>query len=422
VPSKFKVKSEFSRNVLTLMTGTTIAQAIPIAISPILTRVYSPQDFGLFALYMSVVSIMSVVVTGRYELAIMLPKKEEDAKSILHISLLITLLISVATLALVSLFNVQIASLLGNEDIADWLYFIPLSLLLVGFYQTFTYWINRRREYKKLSISRISQSTTTAGTNILMGLNNFQFFGLILGTILGQAVSLFILSKSMLSSKRSCFFSFDWSALVHFLKKFKKFPLMDIPASLLNVSSQQSTYIFFNALFSSATAGQYFLVVKTLNIPLVVVSSSIRDVFKERASYEYSHGKGLKQIYLSTLKKLVYISIIPFSIVAYFILDIFTFIFGQNWAIAGEFAQILMPMVFMRFVISPLTYIYFIVERQYINLGSQIILMLSTLLSFYIGYIYNDAFYTVYSLCILYFLIYLANGLILYYIVKRENL
>jgi O-antigen/teichoic acid export membrane protein len=84
--NKLKPKSEFSRNVLTLMTGTTIAQAIPIAISPILTRIYTPEDFGVFALYMSVVSIVSVVATGRYELAIMLPKKDEDAINIVTLS------------------------------------------------------------------------------------------------------------------------------------------------------------------------------------------------------------------------------------------------------------------------------------------------------------------------------------------------
>ena len=88
--NKLKPKSEFSRNVLTLMTGTTIAQAIPIAISPILTRIYTPEDFGMFALYMSVASILSVVATGRYELAIMLPKKDEDAVNIVALSIIIS--------------------------------------------------------------------------------------------------------------------------------------------------------------------------------------------------------------------------------------------------------------------------------------------------------------------------------------------
>ena len=115
---KFKPKSEFSRNVLTLMTGTTIAQAIPIAISTILTRIYTPEDFGIFALYMSIASMIAVVATGRYELAIMLPKKDEDAVSIVALSIIISFFVSFIALLIVSIFNTEIASLLGNPEIS----------------------------------------------------------------------------------------------------------------------------------------------------------------------------------------------------------------------------------------------------------------------------------------------------------------
>jgi O-antigen/teichoic acid export membrane protein len=92
---KLKPKSEFSRNVLTLMTGTTIAQAIPIAISPILTRIYTPEDFGVFALYMAIAAIISVVSTGRYEMAIMLPKRNEDVNAIVKLILILLSSISI---------------------------------------------------------------------------------------------------------------------------------------------------------------------------------------------------------------------------------------------------------------------------------------------------------------------------------------
>lgn len=88
--SKLKPKSEFSRNVLTLMTGTTISQALPIAVAPILTRIYSPEDFGLFAFYFAIVSILAVLATGRYELAIALPKKRDDAYQIVILSSIIS--------------------------------------------------------------------------------------------------------------------------------------------------------------------------------------------------------------------------------------------------------------------------------------------------------------------------------------------
>ena len=117
----------FARNVLTLMTGTTIAQAIPIAISPILTRIYTPEDFGVFALYMSIASIIAVLATGRYELAIMLPKKDEDAVNIVALSIIIAFFVSLISFLIVFIFNTQITNLLGNPEISNWLYFIPIT-------------------------------------------------------------------------------------------------------------------------------------------------------------------------------------------------------------------------------------------------------------------------------------------------------
>ena len=117
---KFKIKlsgSEFSRNVLILMTGTTVAQSIPILISPILTRLYSPEDFGLFALFLGIVSILGSIANGRYEIAIMLPKKDEDAINISVLSFLISFVFSIVLLLIVIFFSDFIVSILGNEEI-----------------------------------------------------------------------------------------------------------------------------------------------------------------------------------------------------------------------------------------------------------------------------------------------------------------
>ena len=117
--NKLKIKSEFGKNILTLMTGTTLAQAIPIAISPILTRIYAPEDFGVFALYAAVASVMSIAATGRYELAIMLPRKESDAFSIAVLSAAIAAVLSVISIIIVLMFNNDIAFFLGNPDLGN---------------------------------------------------------------------------------------------------------------------------------------------------------------------------------------------------------------------------------------------------------------------------------------------------------------
>jgi O-antigen/teichoic acid export membrane protein len=190
---RLKPKSEFSRNVLTLMTGTTIAQAIPIAISPILTRIYTPEDFGVFALYIAITVIVSVIATGRYELAITLPKKDEDAVNIVALSIIITFFVSVLSFLVVFFLNAKITHLLKNQEISSWLYLVPLTVFFTGIYQSFNYWSNRKKQYKRLSISRVAQSGVTGTSNLTMGFLGFGSSGLILGGLIGQLLATTIL-------------------------------------------------------------------------------------------------------------------------------------------------------------------------------------------------------------------------------------
>ncbi|HIB85036.1 MAG TPA: translocase, partial [Chromatiaceae bacterium] len=184
-----KPKSEFSHNVITLMTGTTLAQAIPIAISPILTRLYTPEDFGVLALYMAVTALVSAIATGRYELAIMLPKNDVDAANIVALTITVTSMISLVTLSVVMIYNTEITLLLGNPEISNWLYIVPLTVFLTGVYQSLNYWSNRKKHYKRLSTSRVLQSGTGAGASLSMGGAGFSSGGLIIGQIVGQSVA-----------------------------------------------------------------------------------------------------------------------------------------------------------------------------------------------------------------------------------------
>ena len=200
------VKSEFVRNVLTLMTGTAIAQAIPVLISPILTRLYTPEDFAVLALFMSVVVIIGAISTARYELAIMLPKHKRDAVNILALSLIINIIVSLISLIIILIFKNQIILLLGSEELRIWLYFAPVTIFFIGVYQAFNYWSTRNKTFTKNAISRVAQSSTVAATNLSVGFVKAGPVGLISGAILGQIIGALVLS---------------WETLVNF-NKFRK--------------------------------------------------------------------------------------------------------------------------------------------------------------------------------------------------------
>ena len=402
---KLKPKSEFSRNVLTLMTGTTIAQAIPIAISPILTRIYTPEDFGVFALYMSVASIVSVIATGRYELAIMLPKKDEDAVNIVALSIIISFFVSFISFLIVFIFNAQITNLLGNQEISNWLYFIPITVLLTGIYQTFNYWLNRKKEYKRLSTSRVVQGATTATTNLGMGFNGFGSSGLILGNILGQGVATAILGK--LIWKEDSYRLNEIKKLKIFVmgRRYVKFPKYDVLASLSNVSSHQITHILFNTIFNSTIAGYYYFTQRLLGLPITFISSVIADVFRQTATLEYQLHNNAKQIYISTFKKLFILSFFPSLFLFFYAVDLFVFIFGDMWKIAGEYTQILVPMLFLRFISSPLSFMLYIGGKQHMNLLGNGLFLFLTLASFYFS---HSPLETIYFLSYAYSCIYIV--------------
>ena len=190
---KLLPKTEFERNLLTLMTGSIVAQALPVAISPILTRLYSPEDFGIFALYMSCATIISILATGRYELAIMLPSNDIDALNLTALSAIISLFVSIICLIIIHFFHEQILNLLGNEEISQWLYVIPITVFLTGIYQSLNYWMNRKKHYANLSSNRMIKGTTSSATSIALGSSGFRQQGLILGDLMSLCASVLFL-------------------------------------------------------------------------------------------------------------------------------------------------------------------------------------------------------------------------------------
>ncbi len=382
--NKLKPKSDFSRNVLTLMTGTTIAQAIPIAISPILTRIYTPEDFGIFALYMSIAFVLSLIATARYELAIMLPKKDEDALNIVVLSLFISLIISSICLIILSVFNASITAMLGNPDISIWLYFIPLSVLLTGIYQSMNYWNNRHKYYKHLAINRVVRSGVTAASNLSMGFSGFGSSGLILGSLLGQGVATALLTNTAYQQNKYPFNAIQKVKILALIKRYKKLPLLNLPNALVDGFRLLAITVLIAKFFTTATLGQFSLAWRMVQAPMSLIGSSLSQVFFQKvASAEKTN---LHTITKAFLIKASIISLPIFLIIYFFAVDIFTTIFGENWKIAGEAASIMAPWLFLNFLTAPLSNIFIVLNRQEIVLIVSIIYMLtpvSILLTFY---------------------------------------
>ncbi len=369
------------------MTGTTIAQAIPIAISPILTRIYTPEDFGVFALYVSLASVMSVVATGRYELAIMLPKKDEDAMNVVVLSIAIAFLVSFISLVIVSVFNESITGLLGNPEISKWLYFIPLTVLLTGMYQSFNYWLNRKKYYKKLAEGKIWRSGTTAVTNLGMGGGHTGCSGLIVGSVFGQVFATFILGKLVWISYLNKMIHIDRYRIFTLFKKYKNFPIFNVPNALIDAVRLSGINILIARFFTVGILGQFSLAWKMVQVPVSLLGGSMAQVFFQEISQ--TQDVQLYEKVIRFLKK-SFLAALPIFITIYlFAPEIFSFVFGEKWKLAGEAASVMAPWLFLNFMSMPLANIFIVMNRQEIVLGVSIVYMLVPLSVIYFQHEYG---------------------------------
>lgn len=393
---RLKPQSEFAQNVLTLMTGTTIAQAIPIAISPILTRIYSPEEFGVFALFMSLVLILSIVASGRYEQAILLPIQDEDAIQITFLSIFLSLTISTILFILVLVFNKEITSILGNDDISNWLYWIPLSIFMTNIYLSLNFLNIRYKAYVSVSKSKVIQSSALSFSSVTAGYSIYNKSGLILGQIIGQLFGSLYLLFTTLKNDDIHLKQFKLNRLRILAKRYSEFPKIVTLTGLLNTSSVHAPILILTAFFSLKVIGFYSFSQRILSLPLGLIATSIGQVFyQELSKKEQIHEQA--DLLKSTVIKLLKIATPLFMSILFFGDVIFSLIFGAEWIVAGEYAKIMSIWLFFVFLISPLTQVFNILEKQRMFLKLNVLSFTLRIISLLIGGLYfQDILMTIY--------------------------
>ncbi|MEZ2744890.1 lipopolysaccharide biosynthesis protein [Halopseudomonas bauzanensis] len=363
-------KSNFSKNVITLMTGTTIAQAIPVAITPVLTRLYTPEDFGVLALFVAISSIFSSIACGRYELAIMLPEGDEDAINIAALGMLIAVVLSIFLWVPIFLFNREMSSLLGNKEIGAWLYLIPFVVLITGFYNVLNYLNTRKKLYKDIAKASIYKSIGMASVQLGIGFVKTGAAGLIGGQVAAQFIANYRLARN--ANKHYAFRIITKAEIIRLAKRYRDFPKFSMWAVLANSLANNLTSILISIYYGVSILGFHSFALKMLGVPASLIGTSIGQVFFQQATVEKKEtGKAIKT-FSSTSKKLIVISLLFFMPLFFAIPTIFEILFGESWKIAGEYGQILLPFVAIQFVVSALSHTNNIFERQKIALAWQV--------------------------------------------------
>lgn len=378
----FNLKNDFIKNALILVTGSGISQLVPLAFSPILTRIYSPGDFGKLAFYMAWCSILGVLSTGLYELSIMKAKKETAAFNIMMLIMLLSTSLSFLLLLFVICYHFFFATLFVIPLNFITMLFIPLGVFSTGMFQALNYWFNRKKQYKLLNICKIMQSSGIVLMSIFIGLFGNKQYGLIGGFVCGSIFG--ILPLVTILYKKSYLFS--WVRIKSLAYQNISYPKLLMPATMMNTTASQAPVFFITKYFSAQVVGSFSFASRILTAPVGVISVAIGQIyFKAVSDITNAVNKLVEPTFVKTAKTLFAVSLILFLPFLIFGAEIFKFIFGDQWKTAGEYVQILSVAVFVKFIVSPLSSVFVATGNLKWVTSWQTTYFLTTLTIFYLG-------------------------------------
>lgn len=383
-------KSDFLRNILTLLTGTTIAQAISIISISILYNIYSIEDFGTFGIYIAITNVLSIFCTLQYANSILLEKELPDALCTFRLSRILNISYSIFIgLLLIIIPNETITNLLNVPKLDIWIYMIPFSLLFIGQGQILRIWANRERKYKLISHSSILVALISPIISIAWGFYyEGWIYGLFIGLIIGQIVPSIYLYHS-LRNENLKFIIPNLYDLKKIAVKHINFPKYTLPSEFISNFSRQLPMFVLSSVYGSSIAGLYDLGTKVLGIPSAFLSGSIQEVYKEKVTYLYNTKGSFKKIYFQTFKILSIMSLVGFGIIAITSPYLFELVFGTEKKMAGTIAQIMVIVYALRFINSPLSFAITLKGKQHIELIGSIWFTISSIIVFYLAFYFD---------------------------------
>lgn len=372
------------RGMMILTSGAAASQLIVLAASPVVTRLYPPEQFGVLAVYTGTLGIITVVASLRYQLAIPLPATDGSAANLLALSLVITAIVTLLTGSLVALFGADLVAWANAPELAPYLWLLPVGVFLAGSYQIFSYWAVRKSAFGPLARTKLQQNTGMVAAQIGLGMFHIGPLGLLLGQIVGQAAGLFRLARLALSGNRDDLSRIRAARMIQRARRYRRFPLYLSAAGLLNTTGSQLPLILYSSMFSPAVAGLFLIAYRIVTRPMSLVSDSVRDVFFAGAAQARRDGS-LGGLTLRAFRGLVRVGVAPTVLLALAAPELFAVVFGERWTEAGRYVQWMIPWLLASFIVSPLTILNAILERQRAGLLFQIALLAAKLGGLFVG-------------------------------------
>lgn len=373
----------FTANVIRLGGGTALGQALVIATTPIITRLYSPEQMGLMGLFISFVGFASIAVAWRYELAIVSAQDDNEANALLLISLFLVL----PTSLLAGLFMLLMIryDIISYSDLPAWAAgAAAVTLFATGAFTALRYWFVRQTDFSGVSRALVSQGAGRALVPVVLGFAHAGWAGLLAGEVAGRTLGVGRLLRQAWPVMRKSLALFGRDSYTEAMKRNWKFPALLLPSTMVSVLAATLPLPAISSLFGVAAAGQFLLVWRLIQLPSGFIGDGVADVFHSRLSEAHrTNPDAVRPLLLRVAIKLGLVSLLIYVPIAFASPLVFDKIFGAKWAQAGWLMTVLAPVGLIALVVNPLSRLFAVVNRPELKLAVDGVRLLAPVLGIY---------------------------------------
>jgi len=400
IRSSLKNKQSYYHHLLMLFSGTLCAQIIMLLSAPILSRIFTPLDYGYYAIVVSIITIFQIFATAKFEVAILLPKNEKESLNLAKAAVLISLFVSMSVvLILIFLFS-KVVNLFAIPKNSLWLFFIPVNLFIASITLTFHQVLNRKKNYAGISVNRIASATVIALACVGLGLAGWQVWGLLTGQFLGLLTGCLIMIIPLLRKmKVEGFFSIKDSSWRNSAAKYKKYSFHSVSSAVFNTLAIQMPILLMGPFYGANMAGLFFFAYRLTTIPVSLLSGSLTDIYYKYTMENIEKPAIIRKSMEKAVASLFVLALPPSLILLFFGPAIFSTVFSANWEMAGKYAQILTPMFFFKLLSSPLT-LFYQKNKTQLLVKWQFVYFSSVICSLFAGKCFHSAMMTVFCISI----------------------
>lgn len=378
--------SDFIKNSLTLSGGVALAQVLPFLFYPVLGRIFTAEEFGLLAVLTSITSVLAVVGSGKYESGILVAGDKNEAANLALFAVVMGLATMAVSWVLMQFVLIRpLTAWLDEPQLGHWIFVCPLAAFFIIVFNVYNEWCVRESYFKALSVNKIVNSAAITLSKTLLGFVKICSQGLVVGDLVGRAISAVGCVVRALYHDGNTFRQTRWAEMRRCAVKFKEFPKYTMPGQLLNTIGQAIPILLITAFFSKDEVGQFSMAMTIFAIPINVISTALRDVYRQRANEEYRQRGECLASFDRLLKLLLLLGGAGLLLFVWFLPWLTQLFLGAQWLPAGQYAQILAPAMVLSLVAGPLSGIFIVTEKLRAFFYWQVIYVVTTLVSVLVG-------------------------------------